>query len=336
MPRLVQFTTCVAFLLGLGIFCYRRPVPEGFDRLIYEAILLSRSESPQVVYDTVKHENPRAEGSTVLSSPRDIEELKPLYAIRPLYLEIVALVGAFLPIRLALNFVSAASLVGLGLVVLIWTKKPLHTALLMAAFPILALGRTGRPDALSALLVVCALWLIEGCSRPVLGILLLLVSLGVRTDNILVLTAVLVWLAWERRVLPYVAVLAGLVGIATVFTINDWVGNYGWIVLFRYTFVGGRYPSQIPHTLTVGEYVHAFLAEIGVLFTQISLWLLIGLWAWMRRPNPLLFVVAGASAAHFVLLPSPESRYMIWAGIVGAILLIRSLGESVTNPPAAA
>jgi len=82
--RFLKFAVCVLFLVGLAYVCYRRPVPDDFDRYIYEAIVRGKSQPLEVVYDTVKHENPRAEESSVLDSPQHLRELEPLYAIRPL------------------------------------------------------------------------------------------------------------------------------------------------------------------------------------------------------------------------------------------------------------
>ena len=57
-----------------------------FDRYIYEALVRGRYQDVQKIYPNVKHENPRAEASSVLDSPEHLGQLEPLYAIRPLYL----------------------------------------------------------------------------------------------------------------------------------------------------------------------------------------------------------------------------------------------------------
>jgi hypothetical protein len=175
--RFLQFTLYILFLSGAAFACYRRPVPDDFDRYIYEAIVRGRSQPIEVVYNLVKHENPRAEASTVLDSPQHLRELEPFYAIRPLYLEAISHVSAFLSFQSAINLISAASLFGIGVVVLGWTKKPLASALLMATYPVLLLGRMGTPDALASLLAISGLWLIDRENQSVLGLSLLLVSL---------------------------------------------------------------------------------------------------------------------------------------------------------------
>jgi hypothetical protein len=76
----------------------------------------------------------------------------------------------------------------------------------------------------------------------------------VRTDNILILFAVLVCLAWKQRLPRSIAAVLAAFAIGIVLGINHWAGNYGWIVLFRFSFISGRYPAQIPHVLTIREY----------------------------------------------------------------------------------
>jgi hypothetical protein len=330
LPRLLKFAVCTLFLLGISFVCYRRPVPDDFDRYIYEAIVRGRSQPLDVVYAIVKHENPRAEESSILDSPEHLRELEPMYAIRPLYLISISTLSAILPIQHAINFISAASFFGIGLVVLCWTRHPILSVLLMAAYPVVALGRLGTPDAFAALLAILSLWLLDQENRLALGLGVLFLSLGVRTDNILLLFAVLAWLVWAKRMKVPVGGLLAAIALALVFAINRWAGSYGWIVLFRFSFVGGRYPAQLPHTLSLREYFTALLRGTFAICSHVSIWLLMGILAWLRRPENLLPLVGVAALAHFLLYPSPEDRYFIWAYVVAGIALVRSFeGASV-------
>lgn len=281
------------------------------------------------MYSLVKHASPRAEQSSILDSPQHLQELEPMYAIRPVYLAAISALSRAIPIQSAISLISALSLFGIGLVVLFWTKRPLLAGLLMAAIPIPLLGRLGGPDGLATVLVIWALWLLERSRSVALG--LLFVSLCVRTDNLLILFAVLAWLGWKKKMpRPIVGVLA-VAALGIVVGINHWAGNYGWIVLFRFSFVSGRYPAQIPHVLMVGEYVHAFLRGAYAILDQVAVWILLGVLAWRRRPDPLLIVAGCAAAAHFLLYPSGEDRYLIWAYIVSGVSLIRSF--EANQPP---
>jgi len=324
--RFSKFALCLLFLAGLAFGCYRHPT-DNLDRYIYEGILRSKSQSIDAAYSIVKHASPRAEESTTLDSPQHLRELEPLYAIRPLYLGAICIVGKIVPMQNAISLISAASFFGIGIVVLLWTKQPVLSGLLVAASPVLLLGRFGTPDALASVIVISALWLLDRERNLALG--LLFVSLGVRTDNLLLLLAVLAWLAWERRLTPPIAAGLGLLGLAIVVGINHWAGNYGWVVLFRFTFIEGRYPAQIPHVLTLREYFRGFVSGAPVIVGRVAPWLLLGCLAWKLRPNQLLIVVGCATAAHFLLYPSPEDRYLVWAYVIAGIILIRSLDEVV-------
>jgi len=149
----------------------------------------------------------------------------------------------------------------------------------------------------------------------------------VRTDNILILFAVLVCLAWKQRLPRSIAAVLAAFAIGIVLGINHWAGNYGWIVLFRFSFISGRYPAQIPHVLTIREYVYALVYGAVAVADRVAVWILLGLLAWRRRQDPLLIVVSFAVLAHFLLYPSPEDRYLVWAYVITGIVLIRSFDE---------
>jgi hypothetical protein len=323
-----KFVLCVLFLAALAFACYRSQI-DNLDRYIYEGIVLGKTHSVEVAYSIVKHESPAAERSSVMDSPQHLREGEPMYTIRPLYLETISVLSKVLPIQKAISLISASALFGTGIIVLCWTERPLLTALLMAAYPIPYLGRLGGPDAMAALLVIASLWLLS--ERKNLALILLFVSLGVRTDDILILLAVLAWLIWEKKIPQVVAALIAIIGIGTVLAINHWAGNYGWIVLFRFSFIGGLYPAQIPHVLTIREYLHAFARGVYADLDRVAVWLLLGILAWRRGQDTLLIVAGSAVAVHFLLFPSPEDRYLIWAYIVAGVSLIRSFDQETNN-----
>jgi hypothetical protein len=328
LRQLVGLVGSVIVLLGVCAASYRHPVLEGFDRLIYEAIVLGKSKPIDVVYETVKQENERAEASSILDSPQHLLELEPLYAIRPLYVGAIWSLSFIMPLRQAIDFLSAASYFGIGIIAIIWTRRPLLAALLVSAYPLLVLARVGVPDSLSALFVITGLWLVGQQRFQLAGLLLLFVSVGVRTDNILLLLAVVGWCAWKKRVGRVAGAGFALASVAFVCAINYRAGNYGWIALFQYSFLGhGRLsPAAMPHTLTVSQYFGALVRGTLAIAVHVTLWILLGILAWFRRPSSVLIVTSLAVTAHFLMFPSPEDRYFVWAYIVVGIALIRSFG----------
>jgi hypothetical protein len=333
-----QFLTLLASvvaLLGVCAASYRHPVADDFDRFIYEAIVLEKSKPIEAVYAIVKHENQRSEASSILDSPQHLHDLEPLYAIRPLYVEALRALSFVMTLRKGIDFLSAASYFGIGIIAIIWTKRPVLAVLLMSAYPLLVLARIGAPDSLSALFVITGLWLIQQRRIQSAGLLLLFVSIAVRTDNVLLLLATVAWCAWEKRIGYVAGAVLALLSVAFVFAINHWAGNYGWIALFHYSFLGhGRLsPADMPHTLTLQQYIGALLRGTLAITVHVTLWILLGILSWFRRPSSVLIIILLDVAVHFLMFPSPEDRYFIWAYIVTGITLIRTFDPPGLDVP---
>jgi hypothetical protein len=119
----------LAFAAILSSTCYFRPVPDDFDRYIYEALVRGRYQSVETIYPIIKHENPRAENSSVLDSPTHLRQLEPLYAIRPTYVDAIAMFSRVgIPVQRSINLVSAVSFFGIAIVLLAFTRSPFYSA----------------------------------------------------------------------------------------------------------------------------------------------------------------------------------------------------------------
>ena len=327
----------LVFLIALCIVCFRNPIAEEFGRYVYESIVRGKHQSVDSIYRNVKHFNPRAEASSILDIPEHLGQLELLYAIRPLYTQSIALVAKTgMPYQKAISIVSAVSLFLIGIVLLVWTDRPLYTALLLATPAVVGVARSGTPDAFSAFFVLTSAWALVS-SRMFAGLALLLASVWVRTDNVLFVVAVLIWLAWEKKLsLPHFAVLAGLAGASVLF-INHFSGNYGWRALFRYSFIGGRYIANVRPDLSISEYLRAVAAGVRQVGGQeIALFALIGLAAAKWLPaidllRPLLICVAIAAIARFLLFPNPENRYFVWAYLIAGAAFIRAIDSRLAE-----
>lgn len=323
----------VLFLSVLSYTCYKRPVPGDFDRYIYEALIRSKTQPIEEIFLLIKHESPRTEASAILDSPQHLAQLEPLYAIRPLYLDAVETAVYVTPsIQKAISLVSALALFMIGIVLLAWTMRPVFCGLIMASPAIVIVGRAGTPDALSALCIVTATWLLMK-DRISPAVLLLLLSLFIRTDNILFALIALAWLTVRQKIVwAHSVILTGL-SVASIFFINHFSGNYGWEVLFRHSFIGGKYPAEITSHLLATEYLSVFvrgLIEIGG--QELALWTLLGVGAWYILPRSsayrsLLSLVAIAAVSHFLLFPSPENRYFTWAYLIVGAAFLEGIGQ---------
>jgi hypothetical protein len=328
--KLFPFSLYIMFLACLCIACFRNQVP-GFDRYVYEALVRGKYQSVQVIYPAVKHSSPRAEASTILDSPEHLGQLEPLYAIRPLYTQAITLVAyTGMPYQRAISLVSALSIFFVGTVLLAWTDRPAYCALLVATPAVVGVARSGTPDAFSAFFLFISVWALA-TNRMFGGVALLLMSIWVRTDNVLFVVVILIWLARIKKLrLPHAAVLAG-VACASVFLINTLSGNYGWRVLFRYTFLGGRYIADIRPDVSFSDYFAAVLLGVRQTASQeVALFLLIGLAAskWLPATDsvrPILTCVTIATITRFLLFPTLEDRYFTWAYLIAGAAFIRAI-----------
>jgi len=305
-------------------------VPDDFDRYIYEALVRSRYQSVETIYPIIKHESPRAEASAVLDSPTHLRQLLPLYAIRPTYVDVLSLVSrSGFSIQQSINLVSALSFFRIAIVLLPWTCNPLYCALLLITPAVLVIGRLGTPDALSALIVIAAFWALTQ-DRLVSGMSLLILSLWIRSDNALLVIAAIGWLVWKRKLPTVWGSLLALLDIAMVLFIHHEAGNYGWAALFRYSFVGGKYPAEMPSHVSMLECVRAFATGLQSLGPQLAPWILLGIVAWRKdsRYREILTVVVMCVVAHFLLYPSPEGRYFVWAYLLTGIACINSTDKN--------
>ena len=325
--RILTACLYVGFIASISWACFRHPVADDFDRYIYEALVRGKHETVEAVYPVIKHSYKRAEESSVLDSPTHLGQLEPLYAIRPLYVKAIeATAFTRLPIQTRINLISAVALFGIGLVVLGWTGAPGYSALLLATSAIVVVGRMGTPDGLSALVVIAGLWAITR-DKLLIGVLLLLVSIWIRTDNVLLVLAVLGYLLWQKRMTIADAGLISALSVGSVLSINHFSGNYSWGVLFQYSFIGGGSPAEVSPHFTVAQYLGVLARSAETIIPQVAIWALLGIVAW-KWPSPCrewLIPVWIAVMAHFVLYPSPESRYLVWAFVVTGVIFVCGL-----------
>jgi hypothetical protein len=308
--------------------CYRQPVAEEFDRWMYDAVVRTNlGQDIGHVFAVIKHSSPRIEQSTAVASPDHLGIIEPMFAIKALYVELISLLAkAGIPIEKSITAVSIAALFVLALVIAFWTRRPVMSALLVISPATLALGRSGTPDALSTTLVLAGLWAaIE--NKVMLSLLLLLLSIWVRTDNLLLTLTVLIWMALSSRLRPVHAAIAALLAIISVGIINHFSGNYGWLVLFRCSFIGCKPPLDHMPAVSVREYVEVFLTNAKILAPQAALWLLLGAAAWRlnKASHVLLTLITVPAIAHFCLFPSPEQRTLTWAFLGAGISFVSSL-----------
>jgi hypothetical protein len=269
------------------------------------------------------------------------------YNIRPLYLLTAeALTKAGANPYLALRIISATSYLVIGVVVFAWISayaRPwlaaIGSLLLMSSQPVLFIGRQTVPDGFAAATVIAGLYLLFERRHLFIGILLLLISIFIRTDAVL-MAAAGVALLWLRRAdgfglkLPYVATLIA-VACGSVLFINHLAGNSGMEHLFASTFVNFSIPPDQPVHLTklevLGFYANGlrnFRSGFGVPFV------ILAVIALQFHKSQIRNVVAAAVVAlvlHFALYPSAVDRYFVTQYVIFGIGAVAFAGQR-TSP----
>ncbi len=339
-PRPAALAIYLLFLIGMATTAYMRPVFMP-DIVPYAAITLSAHEPDMRIVQKDVFANVAREmgddfayaGGTpwwrdMRENPYRLAEQFPFFSIKPLYISTLILLNrAGLNVFNAAHLVSAVSLVGIGLVLLLWTKKPLYSALLLLAPSVIAIGRSPTPDALSTFVVLTALYQLLR-QREGLGLGLLAVSVFIRTDNVILLMLCIAWLVLTSRIQVWHATALAATAVASVQAINHFGGSYGWQKLI----------ANNPPLLGPGEVVvhvstayYARLLYLGLRSapsgTEICIWVMVALVAYRwatSKTRQLLLVVGCSMAAHFLLYPSPQDRYFAWAYLMAGTAFIFS------------
>ncbi len=276
-------------------------------------------------------------------------EFLPCFAIRPLFNETVYL----LHYKLGLSLVRATVVIPvfsywlLGILVFFWMSSYVGgvlaaslSLLLMLCPPILNLARFNTPDALSCLFVMASLYLILERGNIFWGLVLLLSSVYVRTDNVLLVVAVLTYCTFSSRLISKTQgfVLAA-VAVSSVVVINHFSGDYGIRVLFYRSFVEvPNAPGELVAKFGLKDYLIAFRTGVSEVFNSyffpFTLIGALGLLLQRRRAAVSLAVLVSAYCClHFLLFPSGQERfwgpyYLAMGLIAGMALRLRAHSET--------
>lgn len=354
---------CAAILLALTLLAYFIPYHD-WDLVAYTGAAISldgqnATAIQQQAYVALQQELPEDDYQDIAAgSPfrRDVatnadhfmQQLR-FYQIRPLYVRLL-----FWSHMLGIGYVEATRLISaisffwLGFSLFNWAirytggwQAVLGTSLLMITPVIFTAARTGSPDALSALLVVAGVyWLFER-ERPVLGCTCLLLSLFLRTDNVLFVLLLLIWLTLSQSLRRRKILLAAcaIFSVGIVLGINRVEHSYGWRILMQNTEAPIANPAEVAPTFAIADYlssvhdmidearessvtVFPFIAALALLSRSLTT-------SWKR----LIVIVLLSWAAHIVLFPHIEDRYFVsGAAIIGLAALIALLSTGRPNP----
>jgi hypothetical protein len=305
---------------------------------------------------------------TVAADAEAFEEQLPFYRIRPLYLLVVAACAKLTgTVSAATVLVSVLSVASFSLGLLWYAVRTLGAVPGSVLGGLFALAPTttdvaslSSPDALLMLLTGVAAMLFMG-SRPLFAASLLSLGVLVRTELVvfdICLAAAWTAVAWRQpRSGMVAAILAG--SVLPVAAVNAWAGNYGYTVLYRFTFVDRFVPHParlLGESIPAMSFLHNIVFGVRYSLGNGGLWIalaLLGLcgvlagraaqsgrwrfpgdtWRSGRSRTAiqaLLLAVGGQTCVRFVLFPAHDVR--LFAPSVG-ILAVTLVALSADRSP---
>ncbi|PYV95651.1 MAG: hypothetical protein DMG89_20675 [Acidobacteria bacterium] len=268
-------------------------------------------------------------------------EFLPCFAIRPIFNELIYVLHYKLGIGLvrATIVIPVLSYWLLGIITFLWISRysghllavPLSLVLMLCP-PLLGLARFNSPDALSCLFLMTGLFLILEQQNVSWGLVVVLSSIYVRTDNVLLVLVVLAYCAFSSRMLTKVqGLLLASVSVGSVLLINHFAGDYGMRVLYYRSFIEvPMAPGELVVDFGWKNYLSALRTAVSELangyffpFTFVGL---LGLRSGSKR-IALMAIVFAFFALHFLLFPSGQERfwgpYYLGMGITAIMSLPR-------------
>jgi hypothetical protein len=354
-PKDSRFKTAtVIYVFLVGCVClhfYRRP-DWNMDMIGYMGNALMTNHTPierahKLVYAEIRNLPDRGGDALLgLSASADptqdasrraraehvgnFAEFLPCFAIRPAYNQILFLASLVFGLTRAAILLAVVPYFALSLVVFRWASRYVDTAfaatfslLLMLTPPIASIGRTPISDALSTLVAVSALYLIFEIKRDVVGVILLLATILVRSDNVVLVVPVLIAL-WLLRRLPFWQMtVLGVLSAGCVLFINRMAGDYGLAMLYYRNFVGTPIaPAEMVVHFSLADYQRAFRQNITVASQGWPIpFLLLAAIGYFRRSR--LSILCGIAlvyiALHLLILPNWVERWFVVAYIPMAL-----------------
>jgi hypothetical protein len=327
MRTRVGYAILLGLTLAVAVRAYRSPLPT-FDRLLYAGTVvhLHTSDPNQIAQQAFQLAGTTNYPHTaftdqLLTQPTLIAEQVPFYAIRPLYIYALSLFG--------LRAVSPLAYVGIVLVLARWVRSPWWVIPLTLLPDLLVIAREITPDALSGFVVLGGFLLVKR-GHVAAGLTALLLSLGVRTDNLFFLAPLLAVFSLKRTLDWRAAVACAALAGAAVAVINHFAHNYGWTVLIRHSVAGGLiHPADAVRPIALPEYAGYLVHGVTGLLSVCSLWVLLGalVWSYSKGSRGLLLIAGSFCCLHILAFPIAEPRYFVTAFLLVSALLIETFAN---------
>ncbi len=306
----------------------------------YSAI---RAELPQDEYGDIANESDFRR-NVARNADHFSQQLR-FYQVRPLYIRLLAGIhDAGIGYVKATRLISSGSFALIGLVLFVWASKYIDEGRAAICIPLLLIApilftsaRTGSPDALSAFVVLLGTFELVEHRRLALGATLLLLSLFLRTDNVIFVALLLIGCAIRGQEIHarVIAVSLAVFSAVIVLGINHVWHSYSWPVLMMNTANPIPNPAEVSPQFGLTGYFQAmhdmvdearqssvlvfpFVAALSLFSSRTA-----------RVLKQLVTVVLLSWATHIVLFPHIEDRYFVaGSALVGIAIISALLGRS--------
>jgi hypothetical protein len=333
----------MSFCLVLAMASYLRPLPT-FDRYLYAGAVASLRYSDPVIIHRIARaefdaqpspfvfENVVAEPyfANIYDNPYHFTEQLGLFRVKLGYVAAgYVLWRAGLPILTGLRLVSACCLLIVGLTILAWTHDAVLSTVLLLTPPVLSMGRMVTADPLSTTIVIFALFALTR-GRNLLAASLLLVSILVRSDNMMLAVIFFAWMIWRQRIRFSVGAPFAILAVIATALINRYSGAAGWRVIMQHGFVKPVIePISHPILISLSGYLHALAGLRAIPYTFMTVWILVAaaVWKWLPGKSifrDLLSLTGLYIVIRLVIFPNFDDRFFVWAYLLAGIALIQT------------
>lgn len=327
----------------IGIaYSYTEDEPERIHSLTYEAV--RRVLPPKRYQELTTNVRTRNFREPVAANPQYFQNILPWYTVKPFYPAAIFLLGRFGvdPVTASVA-ISMAAYVGIAVVILLWFSRiigyvpaAVFSALIISFQPIINLARFSTPDASSSLITIVCLFLLAEKRAVRTAVVLSVLSILVRPDNLLMTLLVAMWVGVLHR--GHVAwAIGGFVGGgATYLALTKLAGTYSWQVWFQHSYVTRLLEPQLyVPTRTLDGYLEMYAKFLTLLVQTSTFWLfltiaILAASARITRTGlldnyvALLVTTVGFMVVHWLAVPILDTdRYLAAYYAVVAIALVR-------------
>lgn len=320
-----------------------------------------RKELPQDRYDVTKMANKyRRE---VFNNPQTFYDQFPFYTIKFIYSYSIYTIHKFIWISVVNSIIAVSIISYIIVAVLLFVLfipeinksvlfiVPLY--LFMSFWQMLIWWRSTTPDMIWVLFLF--VWTLLVLKKQIIpGLIVLIISLGTRTDNIIYIVFLLWYLKFfaskEYKINYLTFIWFWLLTWVTYKFINMYFDNFWYVKLFYHSFIDQIYhPATDVINVSYHDYFNVFKNKLRVmlslewnrpesfLFVYVLMWIIFSVYARTKKiflDNIYIWIIYLSIATlivKFILFPNIQERYFIFYFLIIFISIVKILFSDVVK-----